>query len=137
MHGVFSHGFDQQEVINAILNGLGIVFGSVIAKLVISRAPLIVDIRVGMALTLPLVVALDATDGFFLEFIHVQDEKRHGYCSGVNDSSKPEKMCSSPRIFSGFFERKSGLLPACSTASAFAGSPISLGGSMWSLNPLL
>ena len=75
MHGVFPDRLDQQKVVNAILDYLGVVFRDVIAKLVVVPAPLVINIRVGMALALPLVVALNAADGLFFELVHVQDEK--------------------------------------------------------------
>lgn len=43
-------------------------------RFVIARASLVLDIRVGMALAFPQVVALNAPDGLFLEFIHVENE---------------------------------------------------------------
>ena len=132
MHGVFPHGLDQQEVINAILDNLGIVPGGVIAKLVIRRAPLVINIRVAVALPLPLVVALDAPDGLFFEFIHVQYKKRHGYCSGVSMCIRSDRARISPRMASGPSVSARTLFPTSSTARALAGSPTSFGGSICS-----
>ena len=75
MHGVFPDRLDQQKVVNAILNCFAVVFSGMFVQIVVARTPPVVDIRVGTAFTLPPIVALDAPDSLFLEFIHVQDEK--------------------------------------------------------------
>ena len=80
-HGVLSHGLDQQKLVNAILNGLGIVQRGGFVQLVVRRASVIVNIGVAVALPLPPVVALDAAYGLLLEFVHVEYEIGHGNTS--------------------------------------------------------
>ena len=46
-------------------------------QIVISRASAVVDVGVGMALAFAPVVRLNAANGVFLEFIHMQDEIGH------------------------------------------------------------
>ena len=70
-HGVLPHGLDQQEVVNAILDGLGVILGGGFMQIVVVAAPLVINIRVGTALPLPVVVALDSAHGLFFELIHV------------------------------------------------------------------
>ena len=71
MHGILSHGFHQQKVINAILDSFGVIFGGGFVQIVVVGASLVINIRVGMTFTLPVVVALDAAHGFLFEFIHM------------------------------------------------------------------
>ena len=71
MHGVLSHGFHQQKVINAILDSFGVIFGGGCVQIVVVAASLVINIRVGMAFPLPVVMALDTAHGFFFEFIHM------------------------------------------------------------------
>ena len=131
MHGVLSHGFHQQKVINAILDSFGVIFGGGFVQIVVVGASLVINIRVGMTFTLPVVVALDAAHGFLFEFIHMQDKKGHGYCllAPVTASSRPDREPISPRMFSGLSVSLRVLFPASSTARALVGSPTSFGGS--------
>ena len=71
MHGILSHCFHQQKVINAILDSFGVILGSGFVQIIVVGAALVINVRVGMALPLPVVVALDAAHGFLFEFIHM------------------------------------------------------------------
>ena len=81
-HGVLSHGLDQQKLVNAVLNGLGILC-LLAMQVVIALAFAVINIRVGVAFPLPVIVALNAPNRFFFELVHVQHQKRHGYCPCV------------------------------------------------------
>ena len=130
MHGVFPDRLDQQQIVDAILDSLSVIFGGLYAKLVVVGASLVINIRVGMTFPLPVVVALDAAHGFLFEFIHMQDKKGHGYCllAPVAASSRPDREPISPRMFSGLSVSLRVLFPASSTARALVGSPTSFGG---------
>ena len=78
MHGVFPDRLDQQQVVNAILDSLRVVFGGGFVQIVVTRAAPVINIRVGMAFPLPVIVALDTPNRFFFELVHVQHQKRHG-----------------------------------------------------------
>ena len=77
-NGVLSHGLDQQEIVNTLLNSLGVVCRRGFVQLVVRRASVVVNIGVAAAFPFPPVVALDATYGLFFELIHMQDEIGHG-----------------------------------------------------------
>ena len=44
-------------------------------QIVVSRAPAVINVGVGMALPLAPIVRLDAANGAFLEFVHMQNEE--------------------------------------------------------------
>lgn len=77
MHGVFPDRLDQQEVVNAILDSLRVVFGGGFAQIVVTRATPVINVWVGTAFALPVVVTLDTPDSLFFELIHVQDDVGH------------------------------------------------------------
>ena len=81
MHGILSDSLDQPQIVNAPLDGLRVICRGLVVQFVIAAAALIVDIRVGMALAFPAIVALNASDGLFFEFVHMQDEIGHGRTS--------------------------------------------------------
>ena len=81
MHGILSDSLAQLQIINTPLNGLRVISRGPVVQFVIVAAALIVDIRVGMALAFPAIVTLNASDGLFLELVHMQDEIRHGRTS--------------------------------------------------------
>lgn len=80
-YGVLSYGFDQQEVVNTILNAFGIVRCCGFVELVVHRASFVVNIGIAVALPFPPVMALDAAYGFLLEFVHMEYEIGHGNTS--------------------------------------------------------
>ena len=47
-------------------------------QIVVSHASAVINVGVGMAFALASVVALDAANGVFLEFVHMQNEIGHG-----------------------------------------------------------
>ena len=81
MHGILSDRLAHLQIVNAPLNGLRVICRGLAVQFVIVAAALIVDIRVGMALAFPAIVTLNASDGLFLELVHMQDEIRHGLTS--------------------------------------------------------
>ena len=50
-------------------------------QIVVSRTSAVVDVGVGMALTFAPIVRLNAANGVFLEFVHMQDECGHSETS--------------------------------------------------------
>ena len=78
-HGVLSHGLDQQEVVNTVLNDFGIVRCCGFVQLVVRRASVVVNIGIAVTLPFPPVVTLDAAYGLLLEFVHVEYEVGHGF----------------------------------------------------------
>ena len=47
-------------------------------QIVVSHAPAVINVGVGMTLALASIVRLNAANGVFLEFIHMQNEIGHG-----------------------------------------------------------
>ena len=74
MHSIFAHSLDQQEVVNTVLNGLGILC-LLLMQVVIALAFAVINIRVGLAFALSQIMTLNPSDGLFFEFIHVQQQK--------------------------------------------------------------
>ena len=62
MHRVLTHRLDHEQVVDAVLDGLGVVFRGSLMEIVILGAPGIVYIRVGMALTFAPIMRLDAAN---------------------------------------------------------------------------
>ena len=96
---VFSHGLGQSEGLDSSLHRTGVVAHFWLVQFVVRAALLAPDIGIGMASPLTAVVALDATQGLTLEFIHMKDEVRHGGTLVIGDARRVDALHEGTEIF--------------------------------------
>lgn len=136
MNSIFTHRFHQQEVVNTVLNSLGILC-LLAVQVVIALAFAVINIRLEWLSCSRLLWLWIPPEP--LELVHVQHQKRHGYCPCVAICAEDEQgfglglareLAEHPASAAASF-------PAFRIASALVVSPTSFGASMAPIKPLL
>lgn len=73
--------FDHEQIVNTILDGLGVIVWGGFMQIVVSRASAVINVGVGMALAFAPVVRLNAANSVLFELAHMQDECGHNETS--------------------------------------------------------